>query len=237
MSKTIVITGASRGIGFDTALHLCRQGHKVIAIARSTAGLESLYNTAAATGHAGQLVVIPADISNAQHRAELAERVTKITSVLDVLINNAGALVNKPFIEITREELQYTYDVNVFAPFALTQQLFPLLGRSEAAHIVNIGSVGGVNGTAKFGGLSAYSSSKGALGIWSEVLAEEFKETRVRVNCLALGSAQTEMLSKAFPGYKAPLTSSEMGEYVAWFAVNGSKYFNGKVLPVAVTTP
>lgn len=235
--KTVLITGASRGIGFDTALHLCRAGHKVIAIARSTPGLEALYTAAGKTGHAANLVVIPADISNVTHLGELVHRVTQMNTTIDVLINNAGALINKPFAEISSEEVQRVYTVNVFAPFLLTQQLLPLLQHSAQAHIVNIGSVGGVNGTAKFPGLTAYSSSKGALGILSEVLAEELKGHNIAVNCLALGAAQTEMLAKAFPGYIAPLSSAEMGEYIAWFAINGQKYFNGKVLPVAVSTP
>lgn len=235
--KTIVVTGASRGIGFDTALHLCKAGHRVIALARSTSALETLYNTAAASGCATHLVVIPVDITSAQHLDEFVHRVGTISPVIDVLINNAGALVNKPFTEITGEDLHHVYDVNVFAPFTLTQKLFPLLKKCKSAHVVNIGSVGGVNGTAKFPGLSAYSSSKAAIGVLSEVLAEEFKELGISVNCLALGAAQTEMLAKAFPGYKAPLNSSEMAEYVAWFAINGHKYFNGKVLPVAVSTP
>lgn len=237
MSKTVLITGASRGIGFDTALQLSKAGHKVIAIARSTPGLEALYNAAHKAGHAGNLVVMPADISNAVHLDELAVRLSSMISSLDVLINNAGTLISKPFAEITADELQQVYSVNVFAPFSLTQKLLPLLRKSGSAHIVNIGSVGGVNGTAKFPGLTAYSSSKGALGILSEVLAEELKADNIHVNCLALGSAQTEMLAKAFPGYQAPLTSAEMAEYVGWFAVNGRNYFNGKVLPVAVTTP
>ncbi len=235
--KTVLVTGASRGIGFDTALHLCNAGHKVIAIARPTKGLESLYNAASKTGHANNLVVIPADISNPAHLEELVNRISQMCSSLDILINNAGALINKPFAEITNEELQNIYSVNVFAPFSLMQKLLPLLVKSQDPHIVNISSIGGVNGTSKFPGLTAYSSSKGALAILSEVLAEELKERNIRVNCLALGAAQTEMLSKAFPGYKAPLSTAEMGEYVAWFAVNGHKYFNGKTLPVAVSTP
>jgi len=235
--KTVVITGASRGIGFDTALHLCRTGNKVIAVARNPHGLEALYNEANRSGHAAHLVVIPADITNENHVSELVGRIAQMTPAVDVLINNAGALINKPFGEITNEELRGVYEVNVFAPFSLTQKFIPLLKKSILAHIVNISSVGGVNGSVKFPGLSAYSSSKGALAILSEVLAEEFKTDNIRVNCLALGAAQTEMLAQVFPGFKAPLTSSEMGEYVSWFAVNGHKYFNGKVLPVAVSTP
>jgi NAD(P)-dependent dehydrogenase (short-subunit alcohol dehydrogenase family) len=235
--KTIVITGASRGLGFETALHLCKARQRVIAIARNPAGLEALYNEAGKSGNSDHLVVIPADLSDETHVAQLVNRISEITPVVDVLINNAGTLINKPFREITQEELIRIYRVNVFAPFALMQQLIPLMKKSEMAHIINIGSVGGVNGTSKFPGLSAYSSSKGALGILSEVLAEELKTENIRVNCLALGSAQTQMLEEAFPGYKAPLSSTEMGEYIAWFALNGHRYFNGKVLPVAVSTP
>ena len=97
--------------------------------------------------------------------------------------------------------------------------------------------MGGINGTSKFAGLAAYSSSKGALSILTECLAEEFKNENIKVNALALGSVQTEMFSKAFPDFKAPLTSQQMGEYVAWFAMNGRKFFNGKILPVALSTP
>jgi 3-oxoacyl-[acyl-carrier protein] reductase len=237
MSKTVLITGASRGIGFDTALHLCRAGHKVIATARSTPGLESLYNAVSKSGSAQNLVVIPADISNVIHIGELVARISQMVKSVDVLINNAGTLISKPFSEITGEELREVYEVNVFAPFLLTQKVLPLLKKSVRPHIVNISSVGGVNGTVKFPGLTAYSSSKGALAILSEVLAEELKDQNIRVNCLALGAAQTEMLSQVFPGFKAPLTSEQMGEYVAWFAINGCTYFNGKTLPVAVSTP
>lgn len=235
--KTVVITGASKGIGFETALKLCKEGHRVIAIARTVSGLENLYNAAVSAGADKHLVVIPVDISIPQQTDEFIERIAGMVSAVDVLVNNAGALVNKPFVRLTSDELRHLYDVNVFAPFALTQKLLPMLKKSGGAHIVNIGSVGGLNGTVKFPGLTGYSSSKGALAILSEVLAEELKPENVSVNCLALGAAQTEMLSKAFPGYKAPLTAAEMGEYIAWFAVNGSKYFNGKVLPVAVSTP
>jgi short-subunit dehydrogenase len=237
MSKTVLITGASRGIGFETALQLCIAGHKVIAVARTTKGLESLYNAASKSGHANNLVVIPVDVANHTHLDELVVQLSRMCNAIDILINNAGVLINKPFLDITQEELENIYKVNVFAPFTLTQKLLPLLRKSDCAHIVNISSVGGVNGTSKFPGLTAYSSSKGALAIWSEVLAEELKQENIFVNCLALGSAQTEMLSKAFPGYEAPLTAAQMGSYVAWFAINGRDFFNGKTLPVAVTTP
>jgi NAD(P)-dependent dehydrogenase (short-subunit alcohol dehydrogenase family) len=97
--------------------------------------------------------------------------------------------------------------------------------------------MGGVQGSAKFAGLSAYSSSKAALCTLTECLAEELKLENISVNCLALGAVQTEMLSKAFPGYRAPLSASEMAEFIVQFARSGHYYFNGKILPVSSTTP
>lgn len=107
----------------------------------------------------------------------------------------------------------------------------------EGGHIVNISSMGGFQGSVKFPGLSAYSASKGALAILTECLAEELKDKNIKVNCLALGSSQTEMFEAAFPGMQAGTLAFEMGRYVADFALNGSKYFNGKIIPVSNTTP
>ncbi|MCK6640739.1 MAG: SDR family oxidoreductase [Bacteroidia bacterium] len=235
--KTIVITGASRGIGFDAALKLCKEGHRVIAVARSERGLEKLYNELSRFGKADLLIPVQGDLEKESSINQIADRISTITNSIDVLINNAGTLVNKPFIEISREELEHVYAVNVFAVFGFTQKLLPLLQTSQQAHIINITSVGGLTGTAKFSGLSAYSSSKAALSVFTEVLAEELKDSRIRVNGLALGAVQTEMLSAAFPGYQAPITSEGMAGFVTWFALNGGNYFHGKLLPVALTTP
>jgi 3-oxoacyl-[acyl-carrier protein] reductase len=97
--------------------------------------------------------------------------------------------------------------------------------------------MGGIQGSAKFPGLSAYSSSKGAVLTLTELLAEEFKETGPSFNALALGAVQTEMLEEAFPGYKAPVSAIEMAEYVMNFALNGQKLYNGKILQVSSSTP
>ena len=156
---------------------------------------------------------------------------------VDILINNAGVLLNKSFEKISLGELREVYDINVFAPFRLTQAFLPLMGGKKNSHVVNISSMGGVQGSVKFPGLSAYSSSKAALAGLSELLAVELKQKNIIVNCLALGAAQTEMLEKAFPGYKAPVSSSEMAELIVWFSLNGQKFFNGKVLPVAMSNP
>jgi NAD(P)-dependent dehydrogenase (short-subunit alcohol dehydrogenase family) len=107
----------------------------------------------------------------------------------------------------------------------------------KEGHVVSISSMGGVQGSVKFPGLSAYSSSKGAIITLTELLAEEYKETGPSFNVLALGSVQTEMLEEAFPGFKAPLSATEMAQYIMDFSLTGNKFYNGKILQVSSTTP
>lgn len=233
----IIVTGASRGIGFETALLLCGQGHNVIAFGRNGKGLEKLQSACRAANSDSRLMILSGDLTSEKDLQELVYTAKSLNSRIDVLINNAGTILNKEFEKISPEELRQVYEVNVFAPFRLSQLLIPLMGGDEVSHIVNISSMGAVQGSSKFPGLSAYTSSKAALTGLSEMLAEELKAKNIRVNCLALGAAQTEMLEAAFPGYKAPLSAREMSTWIAWFALNGHTYFNGKVLPVGVSTP
>lgn len=228
-----LVTGASSGIGFATALVLSHnKRNKVIAIARNASKLESLRKASE-----DKIDIIPFDLEKG-NLSDLVDNLSKMgVKHLTGLIHNAGYLVSKKFEEIRASDLQKIYEVNVFAPFRLTQQLLPLLKQAKGAHVVNISSVGGIQGSVKFDGLSAYSSSKGALCVLTECLANELKDEKIKVNCLALGAVQTEMLNQAFPGYEAPLKANEMGEFVAWFTENGNKFFNGKILPVALSTP
>ena len=154
---------------------------------------------------------------------------------MDAIVHNAGSLVHKPFSETTAEDFQKIYSVNVFAVASLTRIVVPYM--EKGSHVVTISSMGGIQGSVKFAGLSAYSSSKGAVITLSELLAEEYREKGIAFNVLALGSVQTEMLAEAFPGYKAPLDASEMAEYIFEFTLNGNKYYNGKVLQVSTSTP
>ncbi len=163
--------------------------------------------------------------------------IKKEAAHIDCLIHNAGFLINKPYETITYNEIEKVYQVNVFAPYYLTQQLLPILGKEKKSHVINISSMGGVQGSSKFAGLSAYSSSKAAMVGLTECLAEELKEKNISVNCLAIGAVQTEMLAEAFPGYQAPLSPKQMAEYIFDFAVKGHLYYNGKILPVSSSTP
>ncbi len=219
----IVITGASRGIGFETAKLLAKE-HNVFCLSRNTRPITDLQNT--------NIVPISFDLESFDTSA--LDTYFQSVGKVDRIINNAGLLINKPLEELTADDLQRMYQVNAIAPQLLVQYFLPKL---ENGHVVNISSMGGVQGTAKFSGLSGYSSSKGAVTILTECLAEELKDKNISVNALALGAVQTEMLSEAFPDYQAPLSAQEMAEYIADFTLKGQKYFNGKVLNVALTTP
>jgi len=229
-----IVTGTSRGIGLETVKELAKNPQLlVLAVSRDTRGLEKLIK------QENLLNVLPvkADISTNRGIQRIVKLVTRLDQPLRLLVNNAGALLNKPFSKIKSSELQAVYHTNVFSPFLLTQALLPFFSAKGDAHIVNIGSMGGVQGSSKFSGLSAYSSSKGALACLSECLAEELKPKKISVNCLAIGSVQTEMLAKAFPGFRAPLSPAQMGAYISHFGLTGQNYYNGKTLPVSSTTP
>ena len=226
--KNIIITGTSRGIGYEMVAILAQAGHSVLALSRNVAPVSGLEIT---NCHCFSCDITDPD---AIKKVPLFLK-EKGWKHVDVLINNSGYLVNKPFSELSLEDFKQSYDVNVFGVFSLTQAVLPFFKKSS--HVVNISSMGGVQGSAKFPGLAAYSSSKGALITLTELLAEEFKQTGPSFNVLALGAVQTEMLEEAFPGYKAPLTARQMAQYIIDFSLTGNTFYNGKVLEVSSSTP
>jgi NAD(P)-dependent dehydrogenase (short-subunit alcohol dehydrogenase family) len=231
----IIITGASSGIGFETALEFTlNTQNKVVCIARTADKLRKLLEIARGINPDCTLLPVEFDIVNDDY-AVLVPFLKERLGTVDILINNAGTLVNKPFLETSAADMWQMLESNVMGHFHMIQQVIPLMVKDS--HIVNIGSMGGFQGSVKFPGLAAYSSSKAALHTLTECLAQELIETGIKVNCLALGSAQTEMLETAFPGYQSPVLAFEMGKYIADFARTGHRFFNGKTLPVAVTTP
>lgn len=227
--KKIIVTGASRGIGFELVQLLALQGHQVLALTRngnSLRELKAIHQT---------ISVLQVDISDESQLGSVTKFVLEQWSKVDVLIHNAGKLSNKPFVNTTVKDFLEVYNVNVFAVAALTKVMIPYL--KAGSHVVGISSMGGIQGSMKFPGLSAYSSSKGAIITLFELLAEEFKEQGISFNTLALGAVQTEMLAEAFPDYKAPTTAEEMASYIVNFALTGHQFYNGKVLQVSSTTP
>lgn len=224
--KNIIITGTSRGIGYELALQFAHAGHRVLALSRKIP--QTLIENP-------NISCLSVDLSEETEIKKVERFLSESWTSVDILIHNAGSLVFKPFAETTQTDFETIYKVNVFGVANLTRLCLPYL--QKGSHVVTISSIGGIQGSLKFAGLAAYSSSKGALITLSELLAEEYKEQGISFNVLALGAVQTEMLEEAFPGYQAPISASEMANYIFDFALTGNKFYNGKVLQVSSTNP
>ncbi|MBL4592942.1 MAG: SDR family oxidoreductase [Flavobacteriales bacterium] len=233
----ILVTGASKGIGFEIVKQFSSTaGNNIIALSRD---MELLQNLQIICNNEcnNNIHIYSIDFLGITFEDELKSILSNHNFHIDIVINNAGYLVNKPFTETSQEEIRQIYQTNVYAPITILQNIIPSLDDNRQCHIVNIGSMGGYQGSVKFPGLSIYSSSKSALANLTECLAEEYKEKNIKINCLALGSVQTEMLNKAFPGYKAQVSSEEIAKYIVQFSLQHPIYVNGKILPVSNATP
>ena len=225
--SNIIISGTSRGIGFELVKLFAQEGHHVLAISRNHKPIELL--------KLKNVTSFTFDLGDVNAYQKVLEFVNSNWEQVDVLINNAGMLIKKPFSELSMEDFETVYKTNVFGVAKLTKTVLPFM--KQGSHVITISSMGGVQGSVKFPGLAAYSSSKAAVISLTELLAEEYKDTGISFNVLALGAVQTEMLEEAFPGYKASTSALEMANYIFDFALTGQKYYNGKLLQVSNSTP
>ncbi len=227
----IIVNGGSRGIGKEVALYLSNDsGNQVVVTGRNLKALESY------SGDRDNIHVVVTDLALTEELSgSYRSKILKHFKSVDVLINMAGALISEDFMNIREEDARLMMETNFFGPATVIRILKPLM--PEGSHILNISSMGGFQGSVKFGGLSYYSASKAAIACLSECLAEEFKGSGISVNCIALGSVQTEMLEEAFPGYKAPVEAWDIAPFISYFALNGQKFMNGKIIPLALDTP
>jgi len=227
MSKNVIITGTSRGIGFELAHLFANKGHNVLALSRNAKPITNL--------NFDNIVAFPFNLCESSDYKKVEDFIKNEWKNVDILINNAGVLLNKPFSETTFDDFKAVYETNVFGVAELTRLLLPYMNSN--GHVVTVSSMGGIQGSMKFPGLSAYSSSKGAVITLMELLAEEYKASGPQFNTLAIGAVQTEMLAEAFPDYKALISAKEMADYIYDFSLNGNTYYNGKVLQVSNSTP
>lgn len=227
-NRNIIVLGASRGIGKSIVDLLAQDpNNKVFAFARNFGKMEKEF------GEFANVECHPIDLDSIRLKEEMTESLID-TENIDILINVAGYLVNKPFLELSHEDFTKSYQVNVIGMMEAVQAVVP---KMTNAHIVNLSSMGGFQGSVKFPGLTAYSTSKAALCSFTELFAEEYKDSGIKMNCLCLGAVQTEMLEEAFPGYEAPMGPEKMAEYIVDFALNADRFMNGKIIPISLTTP
>lgn len=229
----IIINGASSGIGRETALRLSAdKDNQILITGRNETEMKRMVKESINEN----ISCVRLDLAHIMKETKsIKYQIFNRFSRVDILLNIAGTLIVKDFMELSDNESREMMDVNFFGPAALTRLVVPLMPRGS--HIVNISSMGGYQGSSKYRGLSVYSASKAALSSLSECLSLELADRGIIVNCLALGSVQTEMFLSAFPGFNAPVTPEGMAEFIGWFAVNGNRFFNGKVLPVALGNP
>ena len=222
--KTIVVTGTSSGIGHQICIQAAKMNFHVISVSRNIEPLKDISG----------IESFAIDITNKDSVDEFVANLKSRKIKIDILINNAGYLVSELFGDTTYDSFKKTFDVNVFGLAEITRSLIPII--NSDGHVINISSIGGVNGSKKFPGLSAYSSSKAAVIALTEVLAEEH-QNGPSFNVLALGAVQTKMLKEAFPDYNAETKPEEMAKYILDFAINGNKLFNGKLISVSNSNP
>jgi NAD(P)-dependent dehydrogenase (short-subunit alcohol dehydrogenase family) len=227
MKKNVVIAGSSRGIGFELVKKFADDGHQVVALSRNIEPLQQL--------NSPQVRAMSCDIADEKSVKDVVKHIKFNWDSIDILINNAGKFLKQDFSKTRLKDVKSVYETNVFGVFNLTHQLMPYM--QSHAHVLTISSMGGVQGSVKFPGLAAYSSSKAAVITLTELLAEEYKKEGPAFNVLALGAVQTEMLEEAFPGVQAPNSAEEMADYIKHFSETGHKFYNGKLLQVSSSTP
>lgn len=193
LNRTTLITGASRGLGAEIARHFWRNGSDLALVARSQERLEGLRQELLSEDRPAQrLWVFPADLSDAAARSNLLPAVRQRTGRLDVLVNNAAILGPiGPFWQNPTTEWETTFQTNLFAPAQLMREAIPWMAAQGGGSIINL-SGGGA--TAPRPNFSAYASAKTALVRLSETVAAEALGLNVRVNCIAPGAMNTEML-------------------------------------------
>lgn len=191
---TALVTGASRGIGRAIALRFARDGYDVVAVARKEAELDALSAEIRAKG--GTCRVIALDVADA---AAVAATLGGLE--VDVLVNNAGVGILKPFVELTAEEWHRMLDVNVNALFHVTRAVLPGMFARKSGHVCTIGSIGG---RSVFAGGTCYGATKAFVNAWAENLMIEVRDHGVKVSVVMPGAVATEF------------NGNEVGEKDAW---------------------
>lgn len=242
VQKIAFITGANRGIGFETAKGLGALGITVVIGARDTAKGEAAAKQLQALGY--QAEAIHYDANQAQSAAQVFEHLNKHYGKLDILVNNAGIsqeqlMGSNNSSTVSIDTLQHTFHSNLFAVIHLTQTLLPLIKKSEAGRIVNLSSIlasltlqsmpkSPIDPAKAF----AYNASKTALNVYTVHLAHELKDTKIKVNSAHPGWVKTEL-----GGDNAPMDLADGGKTSVQLATldsngaNGGFFHDGESLP------
>lgn len=225
--RIAVVTGASSGIGLATARLLASRGARVAVFARSERKLAAL-----AAEFGDRMLAVAGDIAEADDVERLFSEVERRFGACDLLVNNAGMIEVKALHEMTPEEWDRTFAVNVRGIYLASRRALPSMLARQSGAIVNVSSISGVVGPEKFPGTAAYCASKAAVIALTEVLATEVRERGVRVNCVSPGSVDTPMWEEVGGGAAAAMTPEEVAETILFLASDRSRPMNGQNLHV-----
>lgn len=217
--KVALITGGGSGIGRAVAQEFVQAGYSVLVTGRRETKLAETLVAVRECFPKAEIMSAPADIGEESAVVELFRKAKEVWGGVDTVINNAGAFVRAAAVEHSLADWNRILATNLTGPFLCARELFrqkQTSGRGES--IVNIGSIAGIRGTDKLANASSYVTTKfGVVGL-TEALAVEGAKLGVRVNCLAPGAVDTDMLQAAFPGYQAQTKPPQIAKLILFLA-------------------
>lgn len=225
-NKTVIVTGASRGIGLATAARFHSEGANVALFARNADRLAKI-----ADGEE-RYHPVAGDVSSKEDVDRLFDECIETFGEPHILINNAGIVEGAEVSEMSERVWDQHFDVNVKGVFLCTRRAVPLMRSAGGGSIVNVASISGVLGPSKFPGFSAYAASKAAVIMLTEALAPELGPQGIRVNCVSPGSVETDMFASVAPGVEADMQPEEIASTIAWLCSSEARPVNGQNIHV-----
>lgn len=223
--RVSIITGASRGIGRATAQRFAQEGAPVVLFSRGPAALAEIANEIGEAG--GHVLPVVGDVSREEDVQRLFQQVIQVYGRIDILVNCAGIVAVRPFVEMDAATWDAVMGANLRGTFLCCLAAFRIMAAQHSGVIINISSLSGVRGVEKFPGLSAYNVSKAGVASLTEILAVEGKPYNIRVCAVSPGAVDTEMLRQAAPHLKAGMTSEDMAEILLFLAADSGRKLNG----------
>lgn len=232
--RIVIVTGGGRGIGAATAKRLAQAGARVVVASRTLSQVQDVAKEIEQLHGRGRALAVEMDVSDEKSVKHLFAESRSAFGPLDVLVNNAAIVTLGAFSDLPVEEWDRTQAINVRGSYLCAREAFAQMRESgRGGAIINISSLGGIQSTQKFKGLSAYVVSKAAVIGLTESLAVEGREFGIRVNCVAPGAVDTEMLRQAAPFLKTETTPDDVAKIIHYLSDPAqSGALNGSVIEV-----
>lgn len=232
-NRIAIITGAGRGVGRATAQLFAREGARVVLFSRTRSHLEeTATEIVRVSGQVGESLAVVGDVSREDDVQRLFQQVKEMYGRVDILVNCAGIVAVRPFVDMDVATWDSVIAVNLRGTFLCCREAFQLMTVQQEGVIINLSSLSGVKGVEKFPGLSAYNVSKAGVASLTEILAVEGKPYNIRVCAVSPGAVDTEMLRQAAPHLKAGMTPEDMAEILLFLADDTGRKLSGTNLEI-----